>query len=234
MIQRVARDEGVALAQVNMVGGNDELIFDGHSAVLDAKGGVLALGASFEEEILIADVDAWADAGSPPILPSNPEEQLFRALVLGVRDYVRKCGFKEAVIGLSGGIDSAVVAVVAQAALGAEKVWGVAMPSKHSSKGSLTDAEQLAKQLGIRYSVLPIADPVNKIEAVLAPVFEGRVPDLTEENIQSRTRALLLMAISNKFGPLVLTTGNKSEMAVGYCTLYGDNVRGAGPSSPTS
>ncbi len=221
MLQRVARDERVPLVQVNMVGANDELIFDGHSVVLDAQGNVLALGASFAEEILVVDTEAAAP--SPALsLPSNPEEQLFRALVLGVRDYVGKCGFKSVVLGLSGGIDSALIAVIAAEALGADKVWGVSLPSRYSSEGSLSDASHLAKKLGIRYDVLPIGEPVIDVEKTLESVFSGRTPDATEENIQSRMRGLLLMALSNKFGPLVLTTGNKSELAVGYCTLYGD------------
>jgi NAD+ synthase (glutamine-hydrolysing) len=224
MLQRVARDERVPLVQVNMVGGNDELIFDGHSVALDAEGNVLALGAGFAEEVLVVDVDGSASNAtvSPPALPANQEEQLFRALVLGLRDYVAKCGFKSVVLGLSGGIDSALVAVLAAEALGADKVWGVSLPSRYSSEGSLSDAAQLAKKLGIRYDVLPIAEPVVEVERQLEGVFEGRTPDATEENIQSRMRGLLLMALSNKFGPLVLTTGNKSELAVGYCTLYGD------------
>jgi NAD+ synthase (glutamine-hydrolysing) len=142
--------------------------------------------------------------------------------VLGVRDYVRKCRFQSVVLGLSGGIDSALVAVIAKEALGADRVWGVAMPSRYSSAGSQDDAAQLAKKLGIRYSVVPIENPVREVETSLAELFTGRISDLTEENIQSRLRGLLLMALSNKFGPLVLTTGNKSELAVGYCTLYGD------------
>jgi len=221
MLQRVARDEIVPLVQVNMVGANDELIFDGHSVALNAKGELLALGASFAEEVLVVDMEA--PAPTPALtLPANQEEQLFRALVRGVRDYVGKCGFKSVVLGLSGGIDSAVVAVIAATALGADKVWGVSLPSRYSSEGSLSDAAQLAKTLGIRYDVLPITEPVVEIEKKLESIFQGRTPDATEENIQSRLRGLLLMALSNKFGPLVLTTGNKSEMAVGYCTLYGD------------
>jgi len=221
MLQRVARDENLPLVQVNMVGANDELIFDGHSVVLNAQGEVLALGASFTEQVLV--VDTQAVAPSPALtLPANQEEQLYHALVLGVRDYVAKCGFTSVVIGLSGGVDSALVAVIAAEALGAEKVLGVSLPSRYSSEGSLSDAAQLAKKLGIRYDVLPIADPVVEVEKTLAGVFEGKTPDATEENIQSRLRGLLLMALSNKFGPLVLTTGNKSELAVGYCTLYGD------------
>jgi NAD+ synthetase len=221
MLQRVARDERVPLAQVNTVGGNDELIFDGHSVVLNAQGEVLALGAGFAEEVLVIDTEV--PSPSPAVtLPANPEELLFRALVLGVRDYVGKCGFTSVVLGLSGGIDSALVAVIAAEALGADRVWGVSLPSRYSSEGSLSDAAQLAKKLGIRYDVLPIAAPVAEVEKTLEGVFAGKTPDATEENIQSRLRGALLMALSNKFGPLVLTTGNKSELAVGYCTLYGD------------
>jgi NAD+ synthetase len=235
MLQRVAHDERIPLVQVNMVGANDELIFDGHSVALNAHGEILALGASFAEDTVIVDFGVAVDlraTGSDTsrtqasrttlTLPSNQEEQLFKALVLGVRDYVAKCRFKSVVLGLSGGIDSALVAVIAAEALGPEKVWGVSLPSRYSSEGSLSDAAHLAKKLGIRYDVLPIGDPVADVEKTLAGVFTGRTPDATEENIQSRMRGLLLMALSNKFGPLVLTTGNKSELAVGYCTLYGD------------
>lgn len=221
MLQRVARDERLPLVQVNSVGANDELIFDGHSVALNSNGEVIALGASFAEDVLVIDTDA--PVPSPALaLPDNPEEQLFRALVLGVRDYVSKCGFKSVVLGLSGGIDSALVAVIAAEALGPDKVWGVSLPSRYSSEGSLSDARQLALKLGIRYDVLPIGDPVLDVEKTLGSVFQNCAPDATEENIQSRLRGVLLMALSNKFGPLVLTTGNKSELAVGYCTLYGD------------
>jgi NAD+ synthetase len=226
MLQRVARDEHVPLVQVNTVGANDELIFDGHSVALSAQGEILALGASFAEDVVIVDILPGGSASglthSSLVLPANQEEQLFKALVLGVRDYVAKCNFKSVVLGLSGGIDSALVAVIAAAALGPEAVWGVSLPSRYSSEGSLSDAAALAKKLGIRYDVLPIAAPVLEVEKVLAAPFAGRTPDATEENVQSRMRGLLLMALSNKFGPLVLTTGNKSELAVGYCTLYGD------------
>jgi NAD+ synthetase len=224
MLQRVARDECVPLVQVNMVGANDELIFDGHSVALSAQGEILALGASFAEDVVIVDIGGSASdlTHSLLALPTNQEEQLYQALVLGVRDYVAKCNFKSVVLGLSGGIDSALVAVMAAEALGPDKVWGVSLPSRYSSEGSLSDAAQLAKKLGIRYDVLPIGDPVADVEKTLTGVFTGRTPDATEENIQSRMRGLLLMALSNKFGPLVLTTGNKSELAVGYCTLYGD------------
>jgi NAD+ synthetase len=221
MLQRVARDEKIPLVQVNTVGANDELIFDGHSVVFDAAGEILMLGKSFEEDILIADLGA-APSPPRPALPANQEEQLFRALVLGVRDYVAKCNFKSVVLGLSGGIDSALVAVIAAEALGPKNVWGISLPSKHSSEHSLADARRLAEKLGLRYDVVPIREPVHEIENVLGGLFLDRQPDATEENIQSRVRGLLLMALSNKFGPLVLTTGNKSELAVGYCTLYGD------------
>jgi NAD+ synthetase len=221
MLQRVARDEHVPLVQVNMVGANDELIFDGHSVALNARGNVVALGVGFDEEVLVVDTEA--PSPTPALAPpANQEEQLYKALVLGVRDYVEKCGFKSTVLGLSGGIDSAIVAVIAAEALGPEKVWGVSLPSRYSSEGSLSDAEQLAKKLGIRYDVVPIGEPVADVETTLSGIFTGKPLDSTEENIQSRMRGLLLMALSNKFGPLVLTTGNKSELSVGYCTLYGD------------
>jgi len=222
MLQRVARDEKIPLAQVNAVGANDELIFDGHSVVLAAHGEVLALGRGFAEEILVVELAS----GSPPALspPEFPprEAQLFAALSLGIRDYVRKCGFKSVILGLSGGIDSALIAVIAADALGAENVWGVSLPARYSSSGSLTDAEKLARTLGLRYDVLPIEPTFLAVEAQLGKVFAGTTPNEAEENIQSRLRGVTLMALSNKFGALVLTTGNKSEMAVGYCTLYGD------------
>ena len=220
MLQRVARDEKVPLVQVNLIGANDELIFDGHSVALDRNGEVLAMGQGFVEEIFVAEVDGSQPTQKPqwPV----PEELLFRALSLGVRDYVTKCGFKSVVLGLSGGIDSAITAVIAVDALGADKVMGVSMPARYSSSGSLTDAEALAKNLGIRYEVLPIETAFKAMEGQLAKVFAGTKPNEAEENIQSRLRGVTLMALSNKFGALVLTTGNKSEMAVGYCTLYGD------------
>lgn len=220
MLQRVARDERVPLVQVNVVGANDELIFDGHSVALNRTGEVLALGKGFAEDVLVVDVDGNTPAAKPN-WPAK-EELLFRALSLGIRDYVQKCGFKSVVLGLSGGIDSAITAVLAVDALGADKVMGVSMPARYSSSGSLTDAEVLAKNLGIRYEVIPIEPPFKAMEGQLAKVFAGTKPNEAEENIQSRLRGVTLMALSNKFGSLVLTTGNKSEMAVGYCTLYGD------------
>ncbi len=230
MLRRVARDEKIPLAQVNVVGANDELIFDGHSVALDARGEVLALGRGFAEEILVVDFQVGGASVpasrlvrtlAPPEFPTR-EESLFAALSLGVRDYVRKCGFQSVILGLSGGIDSALIAVIAADALGAENVRGISLPARYSSGGSLTDAEKLAKNLGLRYDVLPIEPVFNAVEAQLQAVFAGTQPNEAEENIQSRLRGLTLMALSNKFGALVLTTGNKSEMAVGYCTLYGD------------
>jgi len=222
MLQRVARDEKIPLAQVNAVGANDELIFDGHSVALAAGGEVIAFGKGFDEDIIVADLKSEIRNPKSEINFPMREQQIFSALSLGVRDYVRKCGFKSVILGLSGGIDSALVAVLAADALGAENVLGVAMPARYSSAGSLNDAEALAKNLGIRYEVLPIEPAFLAVEKQLGKVFAGTKPNEAEENVQSRLRGVTLMALSNKFGALVLTTGNKSEMAVGYCTLYGD------------
>jgi NAD+ synthase (glutamine-hydrolysing) len=237
MLQRVARDERVPLAQVNLAGANDELIFDGHSVVLNSRGEVIALGKGFEEEIFVADLSFSRSRGDEAQIEKESEtpcvvsckfefpareQQIFSALSLGIRDYVHKCGFKSVIVGLSGGIDSALVAVLAADALGADKVMGVSMPARYSSAGSLSDAAALAKNLGIRYEVLPIEPVFQSVEKQMAKIFAGTKPNETEENIQSRLRGVTLMALSNKFGALVLTTGNKSEMAVGYCTLYGD------------
>ena len=224
MLRRAARDEKIPLAQVNAVGANDELIFDGHSVALDARGEVIALGKGFAEEILVADLRREVQSPKSKVQSDFPprEAQIFSALSLGIRDYVRKCNFKSVIVGLSGGIDSALVAVLAADALGAEKVLGVSMPARYSSEGSLSDAAALAKNLGIRYEVLPIEPVFKSVEKQLEKVFAGTKPNEAEENVQSRLRGVTLMALSNKFGALVLTTGNKSEMAVGYCTLYGD------------
>ena len=230
MLRRVAHDEKVPLAQVNAIGANDELIFDGHSVVLNSSGELLALGQGFAEEILVVDLKESRKQKAENRNEFPPREQLlFSALSLGVRDYVRKCGFKSVLVGLSGGIDSALVAAIAADALGAENVLGVAMPARYSSSGSLTDAERLAKNLGLRYEVLPIEPVFKSVETQLKKVFAGTKPNEAEENIQSRLRGVTLMALSNKFGALVLTTGNKSEMAVGYCTLYGDMNGALGP-----
>ena len=224
MLRRVARDEKIPLAQVNLVGANDELIFDGHSVALNASGELLALGQGFAEEILVVELASEIQPSTFNLQKEFPprESQVFSALALGIRDYVRKCGFKSVILGLSGGIDSALVAVLAAEALGAENVFGVAMPARYSSSGSLSDAELLAKNLGLRYEVLPIEPVFNAVEKQLENIFAGTKRNEAEENIQSRLRGVTLMALSNKFGALVLTTGNKSEMAVGYCTLYGD------------
>ncbi len=203
----------------NQVGGNDELVFDGGSLVFNENGDLIAQARFFEEDLVIVDTD-----DAPPIQFNEPcdEEMLYNALVLGLRDYFHKCGFKSAVLGLSGGIDSALTASLAVAALGKDNVHGISLPSQFSSQGSLDDARILAQNLGIRYDVLPIQPVFEACKAQVKPLFGGRPEDLAEENLQARIRGTLLMALSNKFGSLLLTTGNKSEMAVGYCTLYGD------------
>ena len=207
----------------NAIGGNDELLFDGASLAFDAAGRLITQGAMFREDFLILDTDTAA-----PITPTSlaDEDALYRALVLGVRDYFQKCGFQSAVLGLSGGIDSALTAVIAVEALGAENVRGVSLPSQYSSQGSLDDARILAENLGIRYDIVPIQPVFEPVKGQLSDIFAGRSEDTTEENIQARLRGVILMAMSNKFGSLLLTTGNKSELAVGYCTLYGDMCGG--------
>ena len=219
LLQRAARDERVPVFQVNMVGGNDELVFDGQSAAFDAQGGLIWRGAAFAEDAAVVDLDA---PGMRTPQEEVPEAQLYKALSLGIRDYVAKCGFTSVALGLSGGIDSAVVAVLAVEALGSGKVHGFSLPARYSSAGSLSDAEALARNLGIAYRVIPIEGPFQALEKELGPAFADRAADATEENMQSRLRGVTLMALSNKFGHLILTTGNKSEVAVGYCTLYGD------------
>jgi NAD+ synthase (glutamine-hydrolysing) len=217
------------LIYVNQVGGNDELIFDGNSVAFDAGGNVIAQARDFEEDLLIVDVPLAGQAAkiSEKInTPSQGIESIFKALVLGLRDYVGKCQFSSVVLGLSGGIDSALTAALAVAALGKEKVVGVAMPSRFSSDHSVEDARQLAKNLGIQFDIIPISQVHDAYERTLKEPFAGRTPDIAEENLQARVRGGLLMAMSNKFGHLLLTTGNKSELAVGYCTLYGDMCGG--------
>jgi NAD+ synthase/NAD+ synthase (glutamine-hydrolysing) len=220
MLGVLARSHGVHVVYVNQVGGNDDLIFDGRSVVLGPDGRVVARAAAFAEAVVVVDLDApAADALTPDVAG---EEEVFRALVLGTADYARKCGFRDALLGLSGGVDSALTAVIAAEALGRDHVLGVLMPSPFSSQGSVDDSLALAARLGIRTLTLPIAGVMGAFEATLAEAFAGRPADVTEENIQARARGNLLMALSNKFGSLLLTTGNKSELSVGYCTLYGD------------
>ena len=224
MLAAIARRDGVPVLMANQVGGNDSLIFDGSSLALNARGELIAQAASFEEDLVLLDP---LDLAGTPVLPVTEDDDTaaaYRALVLGTRDYVRKCGFKKALVGLSGGIDSALVAAVAADALGPENVIAVGMPSPYSSKGSIDDSRQLAANLGIRFDVIGISSLFGEFTHALEPQFAGMKADTTEENIQSRIRGTLLMALSNKFSALVLTTGNKSEMAVGYCTLYGDMV----------
>ena len=221
MLAAIANRDRIPVLLANQVGGNDSLIFDGSSLALNAEGELIAQAASFEEDLVV--VDPFHAAPVTP--PSTDEtEAAYQALVLGTRDYVRKCGFRKALIALSGGIDSALVAAIATDALGPENVIGIGMPSPYSSQGSVDDSRKLAANLGIRFELIGISALFQEFNRALEPLFAGMPADLTEENIQSRIRGNLLMAISNKFGALVLTTGNKSEMAVGYCTLYGDMV----------
>jgi NAD+ synthetase len=203
----------------NQVGGNDELVFDGSSVVFNGAGELIAQGKFCEEDFVVVDLD------SPAVVEREErceEELVYKALVLGLRDYLHKCGFKSAVLGLSGGIDSAVAACLAVAALGKENVRGVSLPSQFSSQHSLDDARVLAERLGVQHGVVGIQTSFEAVKQALKPVFAGRPEDLTEENIQARLRGVILMAMSNKFSSLLLTTGNKSELGVGYCTLYGD------------
>jgi len=222
MVTELALQHRIPFFYCNAVGGNDELIFDGNSFVIDKEGATTARLASFREQIAVVDCDAPAIVETA--MPA--EEEIFRALVLGVRDYFAKCGFRSAVLGLSGGIDSAVTAVIAVEALGKENVTGVSMPSAYSSSGSLDDADRLAKNLQIERLVIPIKEPFEVLKSQFKEVFAGLKEDATEENMQSRLRGLILMSLSNKFGHLLLTTGNKSELAVGYCTIYGDMCGG--------
>ncbi len=224
MLRSLARKTRRPVLFCNQVGGNDELIFDGASLALGAEGQLLARARRFEEDMVVVDTEQGA--GVAEVADGGVEEMLYRALVLGVRDYLHKCGFRSALLGLSGGIDSALTACLAVAALGAENVRGVSLPSQFSSQHSLDDARVLAGRLGIAYDVIPIQPAFEAVRASLRPVFAGRAEDTTEENIQARLRGVMLMALSNKFGSLLLTTGNKSEVAVGYCTLYGDMCGG--------
>jgi NAD+ synthase (glutamine-hydrolysing) len=224
MLATIARSYKVPVAMVNQIGGNDSLVFDGSSLVLNPAGEVIAQGKSFEEDIIYFDSDQLTGEIHHQI--EAEEASVYSALVLGTRDYVRKCGFRQVIVGLSGGIDSALTAAIATDALGAENVIGVGMPGPYSSTGSIDDARALAENLGIRFELLCIGDLFETYKKTLTKVFAGRKEDETEENLQSRARGTLLMALSNKFGAIVLSTGNKSELAVGYCTLYGDMVGG--------
>ncbi len=224
MLSTMARSNRVPVAFVNQIGGNDSLVFDGSSMVFDREGNVIAQGKSFEEDLVFFDSDSLTGEMHEQI--EDEEASVYAALVLGTRDYMRKCEFRQAVIGLSGGIDSALTAAIAVDAVGAENVLGIAMPGPYSSEGALRDAEELATNLGIRFEVLRITEIFEAYKTTLHDLFKSRAEDVTEENIQSRIRGSLLMALSNKFGTLVLSTGNKSELGVGYCTLYGDMAGG--------
>ena len=231
--KRRAVDTGLPLAYLNRVGGQDELVFDGASFVVNGDGGLAVQMRDWEESEVqtrwTKTATGWrCDAGEVMDLASRPED-IYSAMVLSVRDYVNRNGFPGVVLGLSGGIDSAICAAIAVDALGADRVWCVMMPSEYTSAESLKDAEDCAKMLGCRYDTIPIAPAVAAYQAMLAPSFAGRAADLTEENLQSRLRGVTLMALSNKFGPMLMTTGNKSEMSVGYATIYGDMAGGYNP-----
>ena len=224
MLRSLAKLHGVPVVYVNQVGGNDSLVFDGGSVVVLPDGRIPAQASSFMEDLVIFDTETKSGETHPQ--PASELELVLQALICGTHDYVCKSGFRAVVVGLSGGIDSSVVAAIAVAALGRENVLGVSMPGPYSSEGSRADARQLAENLGIEFLTLPITDVFQTYRATLFDAFRGRSEDVTEENLQARVRGNLLMALSNKFGSMVLSTGNKSEMAVGYCTLYGDMAGG--------
>lgn len=224
MLASIARQHKVPVVLVNQVGGNDSLVFDGSSLVLNREGNVIAQGRSFEEDLIYFDSQTLTGEMQEQL--SGDEASAYSALVLGTRDYIQKCGFRKAIVGLSGGIDSALTAVIAADAVGAENVIGVGMPGPYSSPGSIDDARALARNLGIRFELLSINPAYEAYCQILSDVFAGLPQDVTEENIQSRARGAVLMALSNKLGAIVLSTGNKSELGVGYCTLYGDMVGG--------
>jgi NAD+ synthase/NAD+ synthase (glutamine-hydrolysing) len=224
MLTSIARQHQVPVVMVNQVGGNDSLVFDGSSIVLNPAGQIVAQGRSFTEDLIYFDSKTLTGDLHEQI--AGDEGSVYSALVLGTRDYMHKCGFEKAIIGLSGGIDSALTAAIAADAVGAENVIGVGMPGPYSSPGSIDDARTLAGNLGIRFELLSINRAFEAYRQTLQGVFRGCKEDVTEENIQSRARGTLLMALSNKFGAIVLSTGNKSELGVGYCTLYGDMVGG--------
>ena len=224
MFATTARRFHAPVVVVNQVGGNDSLVFDGSSFVMNAKGEVLAAAASFDEDLVFADLDTGTgdDRANLP----DEVEAVYAALVLGTRDYIRKCGFSKVLIGLSGGIDSSLTAALAVDAVGAANVTGIGMPGPYSSEGSVRDAREMADKLGIRFEISPISLIYEQFVTTLQPLFANYKPDVTEENLQARLRGVTLMALSNKYNALVLTTGNKSEIAVGYCTLYGDMCGG--------
>ncbi len=224
MLASIARQHRLPVLLVNQVGGNDSLVFDGSSLALSPSGELIAQARSFEEDLILVDTESMTGDMHEQI--PGEEASAYAALVLGTRDYVHKCGFHRVVVGLSGGIDSSLTAVIAVDALGAENVVGVSMPSQYSSEGSISDARELASNLGISFQVVPIGDIFQSYRTALAAVFKDRAEDVTEENLQARARGGILMAVANKFSALVLTTGNKSELGVGYCTLYGDMVGG--------
>ncbi len=224
MLAAIATHYRVPVAMVNQIGGNDSLVFDGSSFIVGPDGIVLAQAKSFEEDLILFDTKTGR--GDVHERVQGAEASAYGALVLGTRDYVHKCGFRKAIVGLSGGIDSALTAAIAAEALGEENVIGVGMPSQYSSQGSIDDARDLAKNLGIRFELVSIGAIFEEYKRGLSVVFEGMAEDVTEENIQARIRGNILMALSNKFGALVLSTGNKSELGVGYCTLYGDMAGG--------
>ncbi len=224
MIQAVAQRHNLPAAMVNQVGGNDQLVFDGSSFVVGSDGELRASALTFAEDMVLYDTEIGH--GEMHAQTEGETEAVYDGLVVGTRDYVRKCGFQEVIVGLSGGIDSSVTAIIGADAVGSENMIGVAMPGPYSSDGSVRDARDLAGELGIRFEIIDINETYSALQKTLAPVFKGLDPDVTEENVQARLRGNTLMALSNKFGALVLTTGNKSELAVGYCTLYGDMCGG--------
>ena len=224
MLQAIAKHYKTPVVMVNQIGGNDQLIFDGSSLVLAPDGSVVAQARSFEEDLIFFEPDTMKGDVHEQI--EGLEASVYAALVLGTRDYVRKCGFQNVIVGLSGGIDSALTAAIAVDALGAENVLGVGMPSPYSSRGSIDDSRELAANLGIRFELLRITNIFEAYRQALKPAFTGYEEDVTEENLQARIRGTMLMAFSNKFGALVLSTGNKSEVGIGYCTLYGDMAGG--------
>lgn len=225
MLGDVAREHGVPVVYCNSIGGNDQLVFDGHSMVVDGCGDVVEQMGGFADDCRVVDVFGGGEVAAE-FLETEDAEQLYSALVLGLRDYAHKCGFSTVCLGLSGGIDSALTAVIAADALGAKNVFGLTMPSPYSSRGSVDDSFGLAKKIGILCTEVSISDAFAAVKAAMAPVFEGKKEDVTEENMQARLRGLFLMALSNKDNHLLLTTGNKTELAVGYCTIYGDMCGG--------